>query len=276
MRYTTILLLMSACTHHANIGSDIDAAPVDAASSDAVALTCASRCSPPNATTLCVQGSVYDFLDPSRPISPAEAAQLRVRIYDPIALETDPGMQPFATVTIDDDGCFVADGIYRPSIGMIAWTVDDAGPDDRYMMLAVMAVAQSDRNVLGVKGYALLRSTVADWQTQIGNVSGQGCSTLESCGLWIGEYVDQVGNPVAGVTPTRIGDMPPPEAIFCFRGDRLHLSTEDATDATGLCAISPDYVENHGGTCTGCNLTWPMLTNGAAPTMAVLQRFVAQ
>jgi len=276
MRTATILLLAS-CSYYRTVGNDVDAPPPDAAPPiDAAIGTCASSCGAPNSQTVCVQGYVCDFTDPSRRIAPAEAQALRVRIYDPIALATNPTIPAVATVTIDADGCFVADGIQRFPSGLISWTVDDAGPDDRYSPLAGGAAALANQNVLGVKAYAVLRTTVADWQTEVGTVAG--CASLEACGIWIGEYVDRSGLPVAGVTPTRPGDNPLPANTFCFRGDRFHLSTEDTTDGTGLCAISPDSVEGHAGMCVGagCTGTWSAIPSGVAPGLIMLQRFVAQ
>src|SRR5262249_37652719 len=126
---------------------------------------------------------------------------------------------------------------------------------------------------------------VNKWQSDIGGAGlPTGCSNILSCGMWIGFYQDKNHNPVAGVLPARPGDPPNPNNILCFRGDRGTLSNEDLTDGTGMCALGPDNVESHGGTCaaTGCmcagmacSPTWQAATGGTAPGVVFIQPFTA-
>ena len=219
------------------------------------ATSCSSRCSAPGSQTVCVSGTVEDFVTQTK-IQPTAMSHLSVKIYDPIAFASNPGTVPLASADIEADGCYVADGVQRPSSGLIAIGVDDVdnATADDYVNTGGGSVLEPSKNVLGLVAYALPRAQVAAWQAQLGASGPVGCSDLGSCGMWIGSYTLADGTPVAGVTPTRPGDPPSPTAIFCFRGDRMTLTTADTTDATGLCVLSPDSIEGHAGQCasTGC------------------------
>lgn len=250
---------------------------------------CSTVCSAPNATTVCITGTVKDFVTQAAVVDPAERSQLKIRVYDPIAFATNPtGTQPLAVADIEDMGCFVADGVVRPSSGLIALAVDDAdntasGPD-QFVTMGIGAQLQPSKNVSGVSAFRLLNTQLDAWQAQIGAGLPAGCNGLRGCGMWIGHYLDAMGMPVTNARPTRPGDDPAPDNVFCFGADRTTLTAGDVTGATGLCAISPDTVESHGGACaTGgcmcgsvpCSPQWPTATGGTTPGVVFYQPFTS-
>ena len=219
-------------------------------------------CSSPSNQNLCITGHVVSFVDPT--LLATSASGLKVRAYNPIQFVTNPAQ---ATVlgesTVNDKGCYTIDGIDRTVIGSLAAiSVTDANSPmgGTYAVTGVGSTIAAGRNVSELQAYFIERTTVDTWASQVSD------PTLLSDGFWIGLYLDAAGHPVSGVTPSRPNDDPPSSAIYCFRGDRMTLSTADTTDATGLCGISPDVVEAHTGTCGGatCSPPFPIVTGGTA------------
>lgn len=232
--------------------------------------SCAAHCSSPNSQTVCVSGEVVSFLSPTTKATPQTG--VKVRAYNPLDFVTSQQPTILGETTIDDNGCYSIDGISRGSLtqGLVAVSVTDVGSPTggTFAVMGVGAILQPSRNVSNLQAYYLERQTVDAWETRVG-------ATLYSAGIWMGWYLDAAGNAVAGVTPGRVGDDPPSTSIYCFRGDRMTLSTEDTTDATGLCIISPDSVETHTGRCgTGaCTPPFPQSIGGTAPNVVFFQIF---
>ena len=248
---------------------------------------CATTCSAPASTTFCITGTVRSFVDPSMLALPTAQSNIVVKIYDPIAFVTNPNTPPVTTVNVEQLGCFIADDIPRFSNGMVAVVTDDAdGTGDAYVPMGASAILHAGQNVTGEQAYYLENTTVATWQSEIGPGNPPGCSAgLLGCGMYLGEYVDASGCPIANLQPIRPGDNPPPGNVFCFGPDRLTLTTNDVTSAVGICAISPDVVEPHTGACASggctccgnsCNPSFQSAAvGGSAPGIIFFQQFVA-
>jgi len=245
---------------------------------------CSSTCSAPGATTFCVTGHVEKFVSPGVVAFPTVMSGLVVKIFDPIAFVTNPQTPPVTTVNVQDAGCFIADGVPRFSSGLVAIATDDATAGaNAYATTALMAVLRPNAN-LTVQAQYIESSTFESWQAQVGNPPG--CvNGLLGCGLWLGEYVDSIGNPIGNVQPTRPGDDPASANIFCFGADRMTLTTADTTSRVGICGISPDAVESHAGRCgsggcmcgtQACAPSFTAMTAGTAPGVIMLQTFFAQ
>jgi len=177
---------------------------------------------------------------------------LKVRAYNPIAFVMQANPTVLGESMVDDTGCYTIDGLSRGSLtqGLVAVSATDASSPmgGTYAVMGVGSPLPPGRNVTDLQAYYVEKQTVDTWEMQVG-------ATLYASGMWMGWYLDPTGHAVTGVTPSRPpGDDPLPSAVFCFRGDRMTLSTEDTTDATGICLISPDYVENHSGSCGGSAL----------------------
>jgi hypothetical protein len=230
--------------------------------------SCAVHCSPPNSQTVCVSGQVVSFTSPMTKATPQTG--VKVRAYNPIDFVTSQQPSVLGESSLDDKGCYSIDGLSRGALtqGLVAVSVTDSGSPTggTFAVMGVGAILQAARNVTDLQAYYVERPTVDAWETQVG-------ATLYSAGVWMGWYLDAAGNPVAGVTPSRPGDDPPSNQIFCFRGNRMTLSTADATDATGLCIVSPDYVTAHSGRCgTGaCTPPFPQPLGGTAPNVIFFQ-----
>jgi len=258
---------------------------------------CATTCSAPGSSTVCVTGTAKFFITPTTgtdAVPPTATSQAKVRVYDPIAFATNPNIPPVATVPVEMNGCFIADGVPRFSSGLVAVSVDDMdapGPQGTYAVMGSGAILRTNQNVTGLTAYALLNTEVAMWQAQV-DMAGPapqppGCAQgLVGCGAWIGDYVSMDGmNHVAGVRPTRPGDDPLTTNVFCFGADRATISpTAKITSSVGMCIISPDSVEGHAGTCvtppcmcgaTPCNPTFTASTGGTAPGVFFYQPFVS-
>ena len=250
---------------------------------------CSAVCSAPNTATVCITGTVKDFVSETAIVDSAERSKLKIRVYDPIAFATNPtGTQPLAVTGIEDMGCFVADGVPRPSSGLVALAVDDAdntasGPDE-FATMGVGAQLQPNKNVSGVIAFRLLNSQLDAWQAQIGAGLPAACNGLRGCGMWIGHYLDAMGMPVTNARPTRPGDDPAADNVFCFGADRMTLTAGDFTAGAGLCVISPDSLESHGGACGAggcmcgsapCSPQWPTATGGSTPGVVFYQPFTA-
>jgi hypothetical protein len=249
---------------------------------------CSTACSAATPSRFCVTGKIRDFINPNTLVPATAQSRARVRIYDPLVLLQNPQVQPLATADIQNQGCFIADGVARPSSNLVLMTVDDDDPAtrDNFVTFATAAVLQVSQNV-NVTAYTLSQVTASAWQNQLGASvptcrSGTG---LVTCGAWLGFYLDALGVPVSGVMPSRPGDDPPPGDVFCFRGDRQHLSTADTTDATGLCIITPDLFEPHGGSCmaggcmcqsAACSPAWTASLGGSLPGLLFLATLTAQ
>ena len=284
-RWMVCVLALTACTDSGGGRTMIDA-PVGGTggSGGGDGNGCRLTCSAPGSSTFCVTGTVHLFANPSIVAGPTAESNVVVKIYDPIAFATNPGGSPAATVNVEQQGCFIADGIPRFSSGLVAIVTDDAPrAGDGYVTMAVSATLQANQNVIGVRAYFEDGLTVVSWQDQVGNPAGCAAGFF-TCGLFLGEYVDSNGCPVANLQPVRPGDNPPPANIFCFGADRTMLTTNDFTSDVGICGISPDAFEGHTGACAAggctccgnpCTPTFPTTTAGAAPGVIFVQAFVA-
>jgi len=230
--------------------------------------SCAVHCSAPSSQTVCVSGQVVSFLDPTTKAT--SQTGVKVRAYNPLDFVTSQQPTVLGETTVDDNGCYSIDGLSRGALtqGLVAVSVTDSASatGGTFAVMGVGAILQSARNVNDLQAYYLERQTVDTWETQVG-------TTLYTAGVWMGFYLDAAGHPVAGVTPSRPGDDPLPNQIFCFRGGRMTLSTEDTTDSTGLCIVSPDEVVAHSGKCgTGaCTPPFPQPLGGTAPNVIFFQ-----
>jgi hypothetical protein len=251
---------------------------------------CQATCSAPGTSTVCVTGTAKLFVSGTT-MMPTATSMAKVRVYDPIAFATNPNTPPVATVNIEDQGCFIADGVPRFSSGLIAVAVDDQdmpGSGGTYAQMGAGAILRTNQNVTGLVAYGLLNSEVATWQQQLDALGGTqppGCASgLAGCGAWIGDYIamDNMTH-IAGVRPTRPGDDPPTTNVFCFGADKGHLDpNQKITTSVGMCMISPDSVEGHAGTCvtppcmcgaTPCNPTFTAATGGTAAGVFFYQPF---
>ena len=226
-------------------------------------------CSTPNDQVVCISGQVSSFVSPS--VSANDTTGLKVRAYNPIQFITNPNSLPLGESTVKASGCFVIDGLPRSALGqgLVAVSVTDAGSatGGTFAVTGVGSPIVAGRNVTDLQAYYIERTTVDTWASQATD------PTLLSDGFWIGLFVDAAGHPVSGVTPSRPGQEPAPGEIYCFRGDRMTLSTEDTTDATGLCGISPDIVVPHTGKCGGapCNPPFQQLTGGTTSNVVFIE-----
>jgi hypothetical protein len=217
---------------------------------------CSTQCEAPGTTTVCVTGTVKDFVSQAAITDPTQRAAVKVRIYDPIMFATNPNTPPLATTDVEDSGCYIAHDVMRPSSGFVAIAVDDAVPatNDLYVTIGVGAILRTGRNVNQL-AWVVPHSVVDTWQADIGGPGNPpGCPNgLLNCGMWIGAYFAMNGTDVvSNIQPTRPGDTPPSTNLFCF-SSRDHLSTtaKVTQPGVGLCLSSPDTVEQHGGVCTG-------------------------
>jgi hypothetical protein len=258
---------------------------------------CASSCSAPGASTFCITGTAKYFIPGhatmNNVVEPTATSNAVVRVYDPIAFVTNPNTPPAAVVNIEDNGCFIADGVPRFSSGLVAVAIDDMahpGTDLTYAQMGAGAILHAGQNVTSQIAYALLNTEADTWQTSIGATNPPGCSGgLAGCGAWIGAYYEKTSTdsnpkPIAGVKPSRPGDDPATGNVFCFpAGDLAHLDpNQKTTTSTGMCVISPDVVEPHGGVCgtsgctcngTACTPTFTASTGGTAPGVFFYQPF---
>jgi hypothetical protein len=273
------LLLLASCSYYRTVGNDVDGQAMDAPAVDA-SYDAAGGCAPcgaPSGQTLCISGRVARFEDDG-PVAETAISHAVVKAYDPIAFATNPTTPPAAMAQIGPNGCFRLDSVPRFPSGLALWMVDDDGAADDYFGTARAEQPVPNANLDGQVAYLIPRSLLNQWQQQIGT-GPAGCPNgLAGCGMWIGIYLDNGGAPVAGARPTRPGDDPPAYNVFCFRGDRAHLSNEHLTDATGACSISPDAIEGHSGVCVsaGCNSIWPSKVTGVPPGYAWVDIFRAQ
>src|SRR5262245_10076515 len=234
---------------------------------------CSTICSAPSMDSVCATGTVFDFVS-GQQILPTATSHARVLVFDPIAFSTNPGSTlPLKVTAIENQGCFLADGIVRPSSGLIAVAIDDDSGDATFETIAVGAILEPNANVTGMKAYALKHSDVAAWQQNV--TLPAGCSSLTQCGVWIGLFLDAGLHPVANASPSRPSDDPPPENVFCFQGGPGALTNGDVSDFSGMCAIVNDNIENHTAVCgpggckcgsppgTACSPNWM----GASGTM---------
>ena len=243
---------------------------------------CSSSCEAPSSQTVCITGTAKFFIDGTL-VGRTETSQAMVRVYDPIAFATG-GTTPIGMANIEDQGCYIAHGVPRPLSNLIAVAIDDVdqAADATYATMGAGAPLEANNNVNGLTAYALKKTEAMMWQTNAAPPAG--CTSLLGCGMWLGHYLDQSRMPVGNVKPTRgPGDDPAPANVYCFRGDRANLTTMDVTDtATGLCAVVPDVVEPHAGSCAGgagtcmcgatsCSLTWDFVTAGTAAGVAFYQ-----
>src|SRR5262249_2029084 len=122
---------------------------------------CSSSCSAPGASTVCITGAAKDFVSGAA-IAPTAMSQPKVRVYDPIAFATNPtGTLPLREANIEQNGCFVVDGVPRPGSGLIALSIDDVDPSvDQFATAGVGAVLQPGLNVTGLNAYAISKTTV--------------------------------------------------------------------------------------------------------------------
>jgi len=231
--------------------------------------SCAANCSPPNSQTVCVAGKVVSFISPTTTAN--SQTGLKVRAYNPLTFVMQANPTVLGDSLVDDNGCYTIDGLSRGSLtqGLVAVSATDASRPmgGTFAVMGVGSPLTPGRNITDLQAYYLERSLVDTWEMQTG-------ATLYSNGMWMGYYLDVTGRPVTGVTPSRPpGDDPPSSAVFCFRGNRMTLSTEDTTDATGICLISPDFVENHSGSCGGapCTPPFPITLAGTAPNVIFFQ-----
>jgi hypothetical protein len=226
-------------------------------------------CSPPNDQVVCVTGHVASFVNPSALAN--DASGLKVRAYNPISFVTDPNAMPLGESLVKSDGCYVLDGLPRNALpqGLVALSVTDAGnpKGGTFSVMGVGSPIAAGRNVTDLQAYYIDHTIADTWASQVGD------PTLVSDGFWIGLFVDAAGHPVSGVTPSRPGQEPASSEIYCFRGDRMTLSTQDTTDSTGLCGISPDILVPHTGRCGGAPCTPPFqqLTGGTAPNVVFIE-----
>jgi hypothetical protein len=225
---TTALALslsLSACTAVRTIGEQPDAQALDA-QDDAPELAACGTCGAPDATHLCVVGTVRDFVG-AEPVG-----GVRVRVWDAVAFATDPsGAATLATLTTDPEGCFFADGLPQPASNLVVLVVDDADASGTHVPLGRDVASGGLAAPVPLTAWALRAATVDAWQSQIGGAPAS-CGGLRACGATLLLYLDPQGQPRAGVQPTG-GD------VFCFRGDRATLTAATTTDATGLCAVAP-------------------------------------
>jgi hypothetical protein len=243
---------------------------------------CTTTCSAPGASTVCIMGIVHSFEDPSFVPPPTASYGLVVKIFDAVAFATNPNTPPAATVNIGDNGCFTADGVPRFSSGLAAIVTDDApGHPENFIPTGVFVVLPPNQNVMSATAYFLIDGAFEGWGMEV----GVGPTTFMSGGLWFGQYVDIAGRPIANVRPTRPGDDPPSQNIYCFNADRATLTNNDVTGPSGVCGISPDAIETHGGVCaTGgcmcggspCSPTFTPTTGGTTVGAVMVQTFVAQ
>jgi len=246
-------------------------------------------CNAVNSTTVCASGTVRRFLDDTL-IDASVAAEVKVRIYDPNQFMESTDPTPLFTVRVDDTGCFIANGVPRTGLGLLALTVDDSDTSatDTFARTGALIPIPSGDNVTGIRLDYIETTNVQTWETQAGTLSAANCSSLSTCGAWIGRYRDNAGNYVGNATPVRPSDPASPNEIFCFRRDRLHLQSDDTTDEdTGTCLLSPDIYGPHTGTCAGgtacvclgdtaCTPTWSNPLGGTLPFGFVIQDFFGQ
>jgi hypothetical protein len=250
---------------------------------------CSSTCEAPSSNRVCITGTLKGFIDNSN-AAPTAQSGLKVRVYDPTAFVANPTTTPpLVTVDVETNGCFIAHDVPRPSSMLVAMSADDADTAmDVYATFAAGSVLIPNRNVTGQVLFYAKQTDVAKWQNDIGAGVPSGCpngSGLAACGFWIGHYLDASNRPVTGARPSRPGDEPNVSNVFCFRGTRATLSTEDTTDDTGLCGISPDSaIETHTGacgtagcTCNGapCTPMFPQILGASATNVFFYEPFPA-
>jgi len=249
---------------------------------------CSKSCSAPSSTNFCVTGTIFDFVTPATKIMPSAMSHAQVRIYEPVSFVSGgPTTPPVKTTEVENNGCYLVDGLNPSSFsaaGLVAVAIDDvdASTDD-FVLAGVIAPVSPGSNTM-TDSFAVKKTDIQSWQTQIGAGMPSGCTGgLLACGVWAGLYLDASGNPIQGVTPTEPGTTINPANVFCFRADRMHLTTQDTTDATGLCIISPDTVGAHSGqcspscTCTGgpCTPSFPSQMTGTTTGVVLIQRMQA-
>src|SRR5207245_11650113 len=145
-----------------------------------------------------------------------------------------------AIAAVDDSGCFFANDLPRPTTALLVLSIDDADTAvDNFARAGVLAPVNTGENTKGIVLSYIEQTTLTNWQGQVGALTG-GCTSLYSCGAWVGRYRDRNQVDVGNVKPQLASGTPPANSVFCFRGDRQPLEHLDTTDEhTCTCMVPP-------------------------------------
>lgn len=225
-------------------------------------LTCPAAS--PNRVSVC--GRILD-VETSQPVE--GPAVVDITPYDALEFAGNPnGATPLAyeDKLVDACGRFRLHNINRPSLGFLGLAVDDpsGGTADTYAMGAVAFAVGSGENRNRERVFAIRHATDAQWTSQAGLI-GQSFVTR---GALLAIFLDEEGEPVAGVTVTEAGATEPQNDYYFAGANPWTRTTVNpsltATGANGSALkIDSALVEHSGeGNCVG---TWDSALAASIP-----------
>ncbi len=238
-------------------------------------------CRQPAAGTVCVQGTIHDFLDNST----ASTSTLHVSLYDPQAFllgGATPLKNADAMVT---DGTFVFQDVPPPTTNLIALAVTDGSGT---LVLGGTGTTVAPGKSFQLDGYVVKKSTVDGWQTTVG---APGTSGIDySAGAYVGCFYSDPSramqgdssayetNPVSGVVFA--GVTPGGQLIVDAAHNRYLDPTRDMINtsltATGPlgCAVYPvASLSNFSGQPAGTVTKWEVHPGGSTQGVVFVDRF---
>lgn len=246
-------------------------------------------CPMPSAGHACFSGQLFDIetSEPVREASPTGIActqvtpngpcSVRVTAYDALGFFQNPTGTPplLADIMIDDCGRYLISDFPVPGLGFVAFTVDDASPNDNLALSASTSAVGEGNQEHDFPLHALQHATDLAWTTSAGDpFSGQ---TFSEKGVFAAIFLTGE-DPTSGVVLARSGLAHPDDDYYfsdvgVFSRTSINLlQTETGNNGSGLMSNS-DLVEHTGigGELSGCY--WPSILGKSLPGAVIVQEF---
>jgi hypothetical protein len=200
--WVLLSLLLAGCGD----GRSLEDGPRDLGAFDTVAADgvadgeadgCAKSCTVPYGAYTCVSGGAYSFESLAKkwaglggtevPLTAKDGVGVSVLDYVDFSL----GESPETTSVLDEDGCFVFDGVRYPYTTMVAVVVDDNGTADTWADVGTIVPVKMGEPSVGVEVVGIEKSLVTAWG-----------SDLLSRGFVLAVFLDGSGRAVSGVGVT--------------------------------------------------------------------------
>jgi hypothetical protein len=195
---------------------------------------CDLQCSTPPPGKFCIAGQLRDTED-NQPI--LSDSLIEIALYDGLAFAQNPaGAIPLAadSITINNCGQFLAQGVTPPGLGFAVITTEDAveGVDD-YLTTGAMFPIAADSQVDGINLFATRYTTDEKWNISAGYPFTAGLSFYE-VGAFLPVFMHQ-GEPVEGVFITvNDGIQVADDFYFSDSTSNLRTAIDVNLTATGI------------------------------------------